>query len=374
MILHGIAVSAIPDEKNHQKIHVTCTPVAVSSDNPNSIKVLNALAFKTHYSTPAEMERCFIDLVNTLEEVMKLQKTAHAELQKLTGRKKPPLRPVQLYIGEALHRGMDLNGLYHNLFRETMRGVVSTVKPIKRWKDTPSSAAFGEACEKLARLLPDCTMKEGQFHEVAGENSGRKMRDTNVHQWVRNLRKDLKKPDKAAKAHELLKQIAYCEGQDMGEEASVDSYIFSTGLPKDYMASRLKQAQFPLYSFYTWDPDYKEAFHKGHDDNYFGVLSRRHKLGIESHSEHFVDPLVDEIRAQIQIAEGRRLPEYIDDIPKRRLEIAKSALRAVEYVKEVAEEKLADRLHKREPELQTRRIKMRELVDGERDISVRGRR
>lgn len=376
MKLYGLAVSCVPKRNTPSTMQLTCTPIYVASDNPKKFEIVDRLEPKDKDGNPTKIEfdltntrevmSCFVQLVDMLEELVKLQTES-------CNKAKVPYQAVPLHLGEDGRNPTNLNALYMQLFgerifpfrsdeeiqkeatdyiqshdtsndpalikhkvnarvalrmaeNETFEPHIEQVREArKKYLESVAQQPpeFINAYKKLARLMEQCTLKEGSFNFSGKLPHIRDFTPTEEDQDLMMAKSALRDPEVALVAHDLIKTIAIILGRSWGENVTRSPRVFGASLPEGYSE---RADEFPSYSFFKWDPEYRDAFERGFAETYQGPHTRNFKLFGDAPNPPFSDIAADRIRDQHQVREGRRVKDAIIDLPEVRNRILNSSV------------------------------------------------
>jgi hypothetical protein len=188
---------------------------------------------------------------------------------------------------------------------------------------------FKSACSKLPGLLDKCTLSWGSFFGVdttLKSNSPQSGLDLQLIE----LKKRFDGGDPAAKS-EIIK-IAYQKGRSQGRHSTISypNWIFTTDDHdfSTYKSSPELQKSFPSYSFYEWDPAFREAFFRGYGETLDVPYTQSMKLPMDQVNPPFVDPCADMIRDQFEVIQGIRAARQTRDnnVGKRNISLLCNAI------------------------------------------------
>jgi len=387
MKLYGIAIAAVPQNGNEHLIHLTCTPIAVSDDNPKAFETLDNFVFKTKFdSTNTEqIADSFIKVSKLIDKVIKLQK---ASLKTL------PYRPVALEIGEDRRRPVNGEALYVHLFGKRAHRPLETEEDIQaaaekkiieelkcgepealgeklvqtckqdkvrfksymdkiaeqiRHKEAGIALAentrldvstlehypaFKRACYNLSKSLDQCSIRWGSFG-TRGKETGpvQEPLDRRLIQIKGALNR--KEPG----AHEALIEVAENQG-GIAAQGNSNTFIMGCSIPgyaKDNAEGEELRNTYPRFSFYYLHPDYEAAFHRVYEKTRKKNCdyTRWMQLPLDTPRPFFTSPCAWMVNDQLEIARGVRPPEKFEDDAEGRKNI-------IDGAREVAQEKMSN--------------------------------
>lgn len=351
--LHGIAAAAVYKKNDPKTLQVVCTPIAVSETMPpGSFDILKDLTYtdemeyhhrvcrkeqKVVFRDTEQVREGFIYFVDTLRQVHALQQ----ESAKAAGIEP---RPVALYVGVDNRNPIDSRStLYPMLFGELYRN--SDSYPFRRISPTElqhtldglkeqavQDTAYMAACEDLIRLLPECTLKWGEYgfpphsqeHEDYEYYTADKLPALARAPYFLELKERLKDPDWEYFVLEELKGFAREFGKNYGHIISTNPEGFQI-TPMKGFGSEETRKKFPDLDIYRWHPEIEAAFYESYREHYWGPHNRHLKLPDAKKNPFFTDTCADMVRDEIEIAKNMRVPGATRDNPRSRLALIRAA-------------------------------------------------
>ena len=389
--LYGVAIAILPKKETPHILDVICTSITVNDTNLETFKILEGgeYTYKTECNSTdvADSMLCFARAVNTIEKVVGLQK-ASIDAYNLEGHN-VPYRPVALEVGEDSRNPVNIDFSYMLLFderfsphrtnedirdsyfkgflingekfetlldeeknsvamnnpffishlkekadkRNVAEGAIKHAQPIRanylsEYKDFPCE--FAMACQRLPKLLRQCTFYRGNF-TLYGDYSAKSkaLRPNAIDAELIHLKPSFDSGD--LDAFNRIKKIAQDAGVEIGKSRNAEKY-FAVAAPIGYAKNKRMQKRMPRYSFYHWhDPNdkerfpFKEAFHDGFKKTYKGRYTIKFKFPLDPPSPPFTNPVALMIQDQFQILRGTREPNNIREWPELKQQLSNTA-------------------------------------------------
>lgn len=321
MNYYGVTFAVIPKKDNPDSYSVICTPIVMDQADQSRFHVLEDLKYTQDFNS-LDMKstvQAFIKMVNTIDSVISLQERSCKEAC-------IDYAPIALKIGQHSQHQVQQDGIYTLLFGKVLESRNSFVdndkqkatqqeidkyQPIREAylaKNKKMPFLFKEASKKLPAMIKKCVFFLGNYKPNSKADDPALLTPNALDEELNILKPLFEQGD--ADAFKRIKEIA----AEMGEKHYKMSRfmpLLSMPAPRDYASNPELQEKLPRFSFFYWDPAFKDAFmeaySKGHWRNGYHSL----KLPLDPPHPFFTDPLADMIRTQFQIIEGKRDPQHV---------------------------------------------------------------
>ena len=365
--LYGMALAVVPERDNPSRLKIICSPISVENQSRNEVNVLEDLAFKisVDQNNIPEVMQAFVRISNTLEILVRRQHEsleAHGlsyrpvalewgqdsrspvdlDVQKLAcvlfGR---PVRDVSTpdQINASIAKAMAKERgkispragywkarLALENYNKALGSVIETGKAKRQHYFTQNPSLppdFSDACEKLPKLLDQCTLKWGNFNPGVFPTNEE---PTDFDHKISYLMDEWRNGN--VDAFQKLQEEAFQLGLREGEAMSAQPNAFGNhGGPNKHDPEFIRKHA--GYYFYQLDEAFEAKFRAGFDETFTSNYTRRIKFPLDVDRPPFVDPCAAMLVDQFQIIDGTRDAENIRDSSDWRERIASAASHAL---------------------------------------------
>ena len=167
---------------------------------------------------------------------------------------------------------------------------------------------FSEACQKLSKLLPKCSLKWGSYTRNI---SPYPLTESPLDREIISLHATF--TEGSAHARHRLIDLARLIGEETGEILrDGNGSAMTMPNPNGYSKDTTMQVNFPSHgAFLYWDQAFRSAFYEGYKSTYNGAYNQCIKLPLDPPNPFFTDPCANRIRDLIEVALGKRAPGMI---------------------------------------------------------------